>query len=81
MVEVKRKKGETFDAMLRRFQRRIQQGGVSLEARRKRFHTRDKNKNNTRKSALRRVFKSAQYEYLAKTGQLKDESPKRGAKS
>lgn len=81
MAEVKRKKGETFDAMLRRFQRRIQQGGISLEARRKRFHMRDKNKNNTRKSALRRVFKSAQYEYLAKTGQLKEETPKRGYKS
>jgi len=77
MVEVKRKKGETFDALLRRFQRRIQQGGIALEARKKRFHERQPNRNKTRESALRRVTKRGQYEYLMKTGQLKEETPRR----
>ncbi|MFZ6015818.1 MAG: small ribosomal subunit protein bS21 [Patescibacteria group bacterium] len=73
MVEVKRKKGETFDGLLRRFQRRMQQGGISLEVRKKRFHKRAKNKNQARNSALRREAKKAQYDYLYKTGQLKDD--------
>jgi len=73
MVEVKRKKGETFDSLLRRFQRRIQQGGITLEVRKKRFHQRNHNKNYIHKSALRRETKREQYEYLLKTGQLKEE--------
>jgi len=77
MVEVKRKKGETFDALLRRFQRRVQQGGVTQEARRKRFYQRGKNKNNSRRSALRRENMRTQFEYMIKTGQLKEESSKR----
>ncbi len=76
MVEVKRKKGETFDALLRRFQRRMQQSGVSLDVRRKRFHTRAANKNRTREGALRREVKRNEYEYLSKTGQLKEEPRK-----
>lgn len=75
-MEVKKKKGETFDALLRRFQRRIQQGGIALEARNHRFHERDANRNRIRESALRRVNKAKQYEYLLKTGQLKEEAPR-----
>ena len=77
MVEVKRKKGETFDALLRRFQRRFQQSGKNLEMRKRRFHDDGQNRNQRRKSALRRVEKSAEYAYLAKTGQLKEEPKKR----
>ncbi|MBD3281828.1 30S ribosomal protein S21 [Candidatus Uhrbacteria bacterium] len=72
MVEVKRKKGETFESLLRRFQRRQQQSGVMLEIRKKRFHKSAKNKNQVRESALRRENKKAEYDYLYKTGQLKD---------
>jgi len=77
MVEVKRKKGETFDSLLRRFQRRVQQGGVMLDVRRKRFHSHEPSKNRMRDSALRRVSKRTEYDYLAKTGQLKEEPPRR----
>ncbi len=77
MVEVKRKKGETFDALLRRFQRRFQQSGKNLEMRKRRFHDSGKNKNQRRDSALRREQMRVQYEYLAKTGQLKEEQKKR----
>jgi len=76
MVEVKRKKGETFDALLRRFQRRFQQSGKNLEVRKRRFHDDIQNKNQRRKSALRREVKRAEYNYLAKTGQLKEEPKK-----
>ena len=73
MAEVKRKKGETFDSLLRRFQRRVQQGGVILEVRKNRFRNSAENRNKKRRSALRRVAKKSQYEYLYKTGQLKDD--------
>ncbi|MBM3205088.1 30S ribosomal protein S21 [Candidatus Uhrbacteria bacterium] len=76
MVEVKRKKNETVDALLRRFQRRFQQSGKNLEMRKRRFHDAGKNKNQRRGSALRREEMKAQYAYLTKTGQLKEESKK-----
>ena len=66
MVEIKRKKNETFDAMLRRFQRRFQSSGKQIESKKRRF------------GALRREFMSQQYEYLMKTGQLKEEKRKPG---
>lgn len=81
MVEVKKKKGETFDALLRRFQRRMQQGGIALEARKNRFHEGDPSRNKSRESALRRVTKRQQYDYLLKTGQLKEEPPRHSPRS
>ena len=77
MVEVKRKKGETFDALLRRFQRRFQQSGKHLETKKRRFYDSGKNRNQRRDSALRREEKRTEYVYLAKTGQLKEEPKKR----
>lgn len=77
MLEVKRKKGETFDSLLRRFQRRMQASGKILQVKKVRFYVKDPNRNKRRESALRRADKRATYEYLAKTGQLK-EQPKKG---
>lgn len=79
MVEVKRKRGETFDALLRRFQRRFQQSGKHIEMKHRRYHDSGKNRNQQRASALRREQKRAQYDYLTKTGQLKEEPKKRGS--
>ncbi|MDO8617903.1 MAG: 30S ribosomal protein S21 [Candidatus Uhrbacteria bacterium] len=76
MIEVKRKKGETFDALLRRFQRRFQQSGKQIETKKRRFHDSGKNRNQRRDSALRREQKREQYVYLTKTGQLKEEPKK-----
>jgi ribosomal protein S21 len=76
MADVKRKKGETFDAMLRRFQRRFTESGKQIETKKRRFLSKKQNLNQRRASALRRVTKGEQYAYLAKTGQLKEE-PKR----
>ncbi len=76
MLEVKRKKGETFDALLRRFQRRMQSSGKTIQAKKVRFHVKDQNRNRRRESALRRVEKRTLYEYLTKTGQLKEQLKK-----
>ncbi len=73
MAEVKRKKGESFEALLRRFSKRVQESGRLLQARKIRFHDSPKNKNAEREAALRRLFLSERREYLLKTGKLKEE--------
>lgn len=72
-IEVKRKKGESFEAVFRRFTRRMQQSGKPLTVRAKRFRAKDANKNRTRKSAIRRLEMGAKREYLLKTGKVKEE--------
>ena len=76
MSEVKRKKGETFDALYRRFQRRIQSSGKVLQAKKIRFRKKDEKPNKRREGALRREEMRKKYEYELKTGKLKIE-PKR----
>ncbi len=70
MVEVKRKKGESFEGLLRRFSRRLQQSGKVLSARKIRFHESDPNKNALKRSALRRDKIKQKREYLIKIGHL-----------
>lgn len=79
MAEVKRKKGESFEALLRRFSKKVQQSGRLLQARKIRFHSRLKSKAATREAALRREFLRAKREYLIRTGQATEEDfrPKR----
>ena len=77
MIEVKRKKGETFDALLRRFQRRFQQSGKQIETKRRRFHDSGRNLTQRRDSALRREQMRVEYAYLSKTGQLKEDPKKK----
>ena len=77
MAEVKRRKGETFDALLRRFQRRIQSSGTLLQAKKVRFLKKRANRNKRRTSALFREDKKEEYEYLLKTGQLKEDPYKK----
>jgi len=77
MGEIKRRKGETFDALLRRFQRHIQGSGKLLQAKKVRFNSKKQNRNKRRQSALYREEKRQLYNYLLKTGQLKEEPPRR----
>ncbi len=70
MVETKRKKGESFEGLLRRFGRRLQQSGRMLEARKYRFYNAKPSKNKRKESALRRIKVSEKREYLIKVGQL-----------
>lgn len=70
MVEVKRKKGETFDSLLRRFSKRIQLSGRVLQAKKIRYHSKDKSRNLQKFSALRRNKIRNYREYLKKIGKL-----------
>ena len=78
MLEVKRKKGESFDSLLRRFGRRVQESGKILEARKIRYHSDEPNKNKVRSSAIRRLYQRQKREYLMRIGQLKEEVRKGG---
>ncbi|MBU0531264.1 MAG: 30S ribosomal protein S21 [Candidatus Uhrbacteria bacterium] len=74
MAEVKRKKSESFESLLRRFNKRIQQSGRMLEARKLRFHDRIKSKNAGKASALRRLQIAEKRQYLERIGQLPEET-------
>lgn len=68
MVDVKRRKGESFESLLRRFSRRVQQSGNMLEARKLRFHKKEPNGRSRQVSALRRLEIKEKREYLIKAG-------------
>lgn len=70
MVEVKRKDNESFESLLRRFNRKIQQSGVLIRARRIRFFSPAKSKNILREDALRRAANREKREELKKLGKL-----------
>jgi len=70
VVDVKRRKGESFEALLRRFTRRVQQSGNILEARKLRFHKKEPNGRAKQVSALRRLEMKEKREYLIKAGKF-----------
>lgn len=70
MVEVKRKDGESFESLLRRFNRKIQQSGVLIRARKIRFFEPGRSRNMLRESAMRRAENREKREELKKLGKL-----------
>jgi len=72
MVQFKRKKGESFEAFLRRFNKRLQQSGKLMEARKALYVKKDKNANQKRKSALISLELRKKKEYLRKIGKLEE---------
>lgn len=77
MAEVKRKKGETFESFLRRFNKKLQQSGRMIQTRKIRFYEKSANRNKLRATALRRLKIAEEREYLKKIGKLKEEPPYR----
>lgn len=72
-IEVKKKKGESFDAMFRRFSRRVQQSGKVFDVRNGRFFVKKAKKNKLKDSALRRKKIGEKREYLLRVGKLKED--------
>ena len=73
MVQVKRNKGESFEALARKFSKRIQQSGKMLQAKKIRFQAPKVNKNKRQSLALRRKEINEKREWLKKTGRLKED--------
>jgi ribosomal protein S21 len=76
LVEVKKKDGESFESLLRRFNRKIQQSGVLIRARKIRFYEPVKSRNIQRVNALRRLTNREKREELKKLGKLPTFGPK-----
>ncbi len=73
MIEVKRKKNESFEALLRRFRNTMKMSGKLLQVKKKQFYKRDPNKNKLKASKLLRLDKTSKIEYGIKTGKIKEE--------
>ena len=72
-MEIKRRKGESFESLTRRFSKRIQQSGMVLQIKKIRFHAKNENKNAQRKRALRRIEITGKRDWLIKTGRVSEE--------
>jgi ribosomal protein S21 len=72
MIEVRRRDNESSESLLRRFSKRVQQSGILLRAKKRRFYERDKNKRAQRDDALRRLAIREQREVLRKLGKLEE---------
>ena len=70
MLEVKRKEGESFESLLRRFTRKTIQSGKILQAKKVRFHQKPKTKRELKESALRREETKQKRDYLKRIGRL-----------
>lgn len=75
MPETRRKQKESFEALLRRFNKQVQQSGKLLQVRKIRFYKRTKNKRSLKETALRRQMIEQKKEYLKKVGKLQDRFP------
>jgi ribosomal protein S21 len=73
VVEFKRKKGESFEAFLRRFNRTLIQSRKLHEVRQRKFHQNKKNKFQQKEYALTSMKMRDKKQYLRKIGKLKDE--------
>lgn len=77
-VEVKRKKGESTESLLRRFRQRVMQSGVQYRAKDVRFHTKPTSPRKQKESALRRKTIKAKRAYLQRIGKLPLDDKKNG---
>jgi len=74
--EIKRKKGESFEAFIRRVKRRWQQSGKILQARKVKFQIPKQSKNVQKNQAVKRSQKISKETYLRKIGRLPPEEDK-----
>lgn len=72
-MEVRRRRGETFESFLRRFNRRLIGSGRLFQARKIRFFKKQPSKGKTKQAALRRKELREKFVYLEKIGKLPPE--------
>ena len=69
-VEVKRKKGESAESLLRRFRQRVMQSGVQYRAKQVKYHEKPESKQKVKDKALRKIDIRSKREYLQRIGKL-----------
>jgi len=80
MTEVKRKEGESFESLLRRFNNRVQMSGRMLQAKKIRFLKPEGNKTRKKVAALKREGIKEKINYMLKSGKIKEEDLRRRGK-
>jgi ribosomal protein S21 len=65
-LEIRRKQRENAQAMMRRFQKAVQQSGILLEVRKRQFVKREKSPNMQKESALRKAENKKKYDLIKK---------------
>lgn len=73
MIEIKRKKGETFESMYRRFNKRIQSSRKILHAKQIQYNEKKGSRNIQKKNKIEKLKRRDQREYLRKSGKLKED--------
>jgi ribosomal protein S21 len=68
MINVNRKEGETVNALIFRFSKKVRRSGITQEVRRRRFKDRPQNRLKKRLSALHRLEKSLEPRPVRKVG-------------
>lgn len=68
MIEVKRRKGESFESLMRHFRKQIQMSGSVLQVKKTQFRRKHKSKNLVRVSTLLGLKRQSKIEFLQKTG-------------
>jgi len=76
-IYVKRKKGESFEAMFRRWSRRYQKSGKRLTLQAGRFFAKKDPKNKRKTSKLRSLQVSEKRDWMVRVGKIEDK-PRRG---
>lgn len=69
-LEVQKKGSETPQSLVRRFIYKVHRAGILLEARKRLFYEKPKNKRAKKLSALRRIQKMKEIEKKKKLGEL-----------
>ncbi len=72
MFEVERRRGESFESLMRRFQTKMRSSGKLLQAKKVRFYAPKPNRNKRRKNAVERKRRSSLYAYNVKVGNIKE---------
>lgn len=65
-LEIRKKQRENIQAMMRRFQKAVQQSGILLEKRKRQFMKREKSDNMQKASALRKIETKKKYDLIKK---------------
>lgn len=68
MIEVKKRKNESFESLMRRFRKQVQQSGIVLQAKKVQYRKSHKSKNTVRASTLIRLKRKNTLAYLEKIG-------------
>jgi hypothetical protein len=72
MINAKRRKGETFESLIRRFNRLMVKSKKLILAKTKRFERKDKNELALKTSALRRMQTKGRMDNLRRKGKLEE---------